>query len=108
MSRIYQIAATASKPATDDYGVIDGLVNGPRKIRFGSAAVLDAPEPGSNAGAGQLVRGDDPRLTGGSGATALNDLTDVEIATPGPYEHLVYSPVLQRWVNNAVTDGGNF
>jgi hypothetical protein len=102
MSRIKDISAETLVPAPDDYGVIDGNSSGPRKIRVGSAMTRDVPTSG-NAGAAQVVLGNDTRL--------VNNLPNLVISTPQDGDLIQYDSPTSTWRNSQkslLTDGGNY
>lgn len=104
MSRIKDLQAEALVPAADDFSVIDGQTNGPRKIRLGSAAVRSAPTSG-DASAGQVVLGNDSRLgvVTALGAVVVSNVQDGDL--------LQFQSSTGTWQNSQkslLTDGGNY
>jgi len=105
MSRIKDIVATAFEPASDDFTVIDGVVNSVRKIHIGTASVRDVAASG-NAATDQVVKGNDTRLVNG-GST----LGSIAVASPTDGDVLQYEVSTASWRNTfktLLTDGGNF
>lgn len=104
MSRIKDIQAEALTPASDDYAVVDGQSNGPRKIRLGSSSVLSAPSTG-DATAEQVVIGSDSRL---AVAAAIGN---VVISEAQDGDLLQFDNSTATWRNSQkslLTDGGNY
>ena len=52
----------ATAPAADDFTVLDGVTNGTRKLKPGTAVAKNVPATG-NAASGEVVLGSDTRLT---------------------------------------------
>ena len=105
--RIKDIADVAQSPNGDDFSVIDGVTHGPRRIHLGTSVAYDVPASG-NAASSQVVLGNDTRLLEAVAPKTLDSLSDVDVPTPGNFDSLVYSSSAGKWINNTVTDGGNF
>jgi hypothetical protein len=102
MSRIKDLQAEALIPAADDYCILDGNTNGPRKIRIGSAATRSAPVSG-DAGPEQVVLGSDSRLAPSLGAVVISGAQDGDL--------LQFDLPTATWRNSQkalLTDGGNY
>lgn len=61
-NRIKDFANTASTPAADDFLGLDSATNGSRKIAPGTSITKNIPATG-NAASGEVVMGNDTRLT---------------------------------------------
>jgi hypothetical protein len=104
MSRIKDLQAEALTPALDDFAVIDGQSNGPRKIRLGSASVRSVPATG-NATDEQVVVGSDSRLATAAafGGVVISGVQDGDL--------LQFDNSTATWRNSQkslLTDGGNY
>lgn len=100
----------AAVPAGDDFSVIEGDTYGQRKVHLGTVVTRDVPLVG-DAGAAQVVLGNDTRLGGvgaGAPATTLAELDDVQIPAPASQEILTFNFSLSKWVSWSILDGGNF
>lgn len=73
-------------PAADDFIPLDGATNGTRKLKPGSAVTRNAPTSG-NAASGEVVLGNDTRLTDSrtpaSHTHAISDVTNLQTSLDG-------------------------